>query len=82
MAAKLTTLTHKIAMQLLLVAESCTICVIVPGGQSGNVWIQARMVNMWKEISCLVKISLGFINFPADDILVSIIGTASLHDIQ
>jgi hypothetical protein len=26
MAAKLTTLTHKIAIQLHLVAESCTIC--------------------------------------------------------
>jgi hypothetical protein len=27
MAAKLTRLTHKIAIQLLLVAESCTICI-------------------------------------------------------
>jgi hypothetical protein len=34
MAAKLTRLTHKIVIQLLLVAESCTICVLALGGQS------------------------------------------------
>jgi len=39
MAAKLTRLTHKIAIQLYLVAESCTISVVAPGGQSRNVWI-------------------------------------------
>jgi hypothetical protein len=35
MAAKLTSLTHKIAIQLHLVAESP---VLAPGGQSGNFW--------------------------------------------
>jgi len=39
MAAKLTRLTHKIAIQLHLVADSCTICSFAPGGQSGNFWI-------------------------------------------
>jgi len=41
MAAKLTKPTHKIAIQLRLVAESCTIpfAVFTPGGQSGNFWI-------------------------------------------
>jgi len=37
-ATKLSTLPHKIAIQLHLVAESCTIAVIAPGGQSGNFW--------------------------------------------
>jgi len=38
MAAKLTRLTHQIAIQLHLVAKSCTVC-LAPGGQSGNLWI-------------------------------------------
>jgi len=43
MATKVTRLTHKIAIQLHLVAESCTITVLAPGGQSGNFWIHPRM---------------------------------------
>jgi hypothetical protein len=43
MAAKLTRLTHKIAIQLHLVVDSCTICSFVPGGQSGNFWIHPRI---------------------------------------
>jgi hypothetical protein len=46
MAAKLTILTHKIAIQLHLVAKSCTICrfaVLSPGGQFGNFWIHPRV---------------------------------------
>jgi hypothetical protein len=43
MAAKLTRLTHKIAIQLHLVAESCTFVVLAPGGQSGNFWTHPRM---------------------------------------
>jgi hypothetical protein len=40
MVAILTILAHKIAIQLHLVAESCTICSsCAPGGQSGNFWI-------------------------------------------
>jgi hypothetical protein len=40
MAAKLIKLTHKIAIQLHLMARSCTICtVLAPGGQFGNFWI-------------------------------------------
>jgi len=42
MAAKLNKLTHKIAIQLQIVAESCTICSSPPGGQSGNFWIHPR----------------------------------------
>jgi hypothetical protein len=38
MAAKLTRLTHKVAIQVHLVAESCTMF-LAPGGQSGNFWI-------------------------------------------
>jgi len=39
MAAKLTRLTHKIAIKLHLVAESCTIC----SSRSGNFWIHHRI---------------------------------------
>jgi hypothetical protein len=41
MAAKLTTLIHKIAIQLHLVAESCIVC--SSGGQSGEFWIHPRI---------------------------------------
>jgi hypothetical protein len=44
MAAKLTRLTHKIDIQLYLVAESCTIC--SPAGLSGNFWIHLRMYHI------------------------------------
>jgi len=43
MAAKLTRLTHKIAIQLHLVAESRTICSSRSSGQSGNFWIHPRI---------------------------------------
>jgi hypothetical protein len=46
MAAKLIRLTHKIAIQLHLVAESYTICSSAPGGQSGNFWIYPRI---WED---------------------------------
>jgi hypothetical protein len=39
METKLTRLTHKIAIQLHLVAESLPFAVLAPGGQSGNFWI-------------------------------------------
>jgi len=42
MAAKLTRLTHKIAIQLHLVTESCTICSLAPGGQSAKFWTHPR----------------------------------------
>jgi len=42
MAAKLTRLTHKIAIQLHLVA-AVPFAVIAPGGESGNFWIYPRM---------------------------------------
>jgi hypothetical protein len=45
MAAKLARLIHKIAIQLHLLAESCTIPVLAPGGQSGNFRIHARKVH-------------------------------------
>jgi hypothetical protein len=43
MAAKFTWLTHKIVIQLHLVAESCTISVLAAGGLSGNFWIHPRI---------------------------------------
>jgi len=39
MTAKLTRVTHKIVIQLHLVAEGCTIAVLAPGSQSRNFWI-------------------------------------------
>jgi len=41
MAAKLTRLSHKIAIQLHLVAESCTICCSRSRRPSGNFWIHS-----------------------------------------
>jgi len=43
MAAKFIRLTHKIAIQLHLVAQSCTICSYRSSDQSGNFWIHHRM---------------------------------------
>jgi hypothetical protein len=44
MPTKLIRMTHKMAIQLHLVAESCTIyAVVATGGQSGNLWIYPRM---------------------------------------
>jgi hypothetical protein len=57
MAAKLTRLTHKIAIQLRLLAESCT---VAPGGQSGNVWIHPRTYQNSYRI--LVKAALKYIS--------------------
>jgi hypothetical protein len=44
MAAKLVRLTHKISIQLHLVAESLTFAVLAPGGQSEIFWIQPRIM--------------------------------------
>jgi len=30
-------------IQLHLMAESCTLCILAPGGQLGNFWINPRM---------------------------------------
>jgi hypothetical protein len=61
MAAKLTRLTHKIAIQLHLVTESCTICSSAPGGQSGNFWKHHRTwmpyYYTWWQPSVLVMLS-------------------------
>jgi len=40
MAAKLTRLTRKVAIQVHVVADSCTILVPAPGGHSGKFWIR------------------------------------------
>jgi hypothetical protein len=48
MAAKLTRLTHKIAIKLHIVAES--FAVLAPGGQSGNIWIHPRTLNLWLHL--------------------------------
>jgi len=42
-------LTHKIAIQLHVVAESCTICVLAPGGQSGYFWLHPRKLNFFSN---------------------------------
>jgi len=47
MTAKLTRLTHKITIQLSLVAESLPLGDLAPGGQSGNFWIHPRMSLTW-----------------------------------
>jgi hypothetical protein len=53
MAAKLTTLTNKIAIQLHLVAESLPFAVLAPGGQSVNFWIHTRtLVMIFGQSSC------------------------------
>jgi hypothetical protein len=44
MAAKLTRLTHEIAIQLNLLAENCTICSSRSRRQSGNFWLHPRSV--------------------------------------
>jgi len=43
MAAKLTILTHKIAIQLHIVAVNLSFTVLAPGSQSGNFWIYSRI---------------------------------------
>jgi len=43
MVAKLTGLTHKIAIQLHLVAESLPFAVLAPGGRPGNFWIHLML---------------------------------------
>jgi hypothetical protein len=52
MAAKLTRLTHKIAIQLHLVVESCNICSLAPGGKSGNFWIHNRN---YPPVTCVLE---------------------------
>jgi len=42
MAAKLTRLTHKIAIKLHLVQRAVPFAILAPGGQSGNFWIHPR----------------------------------------
>jgi hypothetical protein len=46
MAAKLIRLTHKIEIQLHLVAQSLPFAVLAPGGQSGNFWIYRRILKL------------------------------------
>jgi hypothetical protein len=43
MAAKLTILTHKIAIQLHLVQRAVPFVVLAQGSQSGNFWIHTRI---------------------------------------
>jgi hypothetical protein len=48
MAAKLTILTHKIAIQPHLVAESCVLfAILAPGCQSGNFWTLPLIDTEW-----------------------------------
>jgi hypothetical protein len=58
MAAKLTRLTHKITIQMHLVAESLPFAVLAPGGQSGNFWIQPHILfhcAVFRNSICIVK---------------------------
>jgi len=49
---KITRLTHKIAIELHLVAESLPFAVLAPGGQSGNFWIHHHIFleNNWTSV--------------------------------
>jgi hypothetical protein len=57
MAVKLTRLTHKIAIQLHLVADSYVpFAVLAPGGQSGNFWVPPRITDSHpSQLWCQVK---------------------------
>jgi hypothetical protein len=59
MAAKLARLTHKIAIQLHLVAESCTICSSRSGGQSGNFLIHPRKLQSHIQSKVASQMELG-----------------------
>jgi len=58
MAAKLTRLTHKIAIQLHLVA-AVPFTVLAPGGQSGNFWIHPRIVVVFYCFSDIFMLYFG-----------------------
>jgi hypothetical protein len=64
MAAKLTRLTHKIRIQLHLVAESCAICCSYSRwpGQSGNFWIHRRTALTLSIVIIIIIISQ--VSFP------------------
>jgi hypothetical protein len=62
MAAKLTRMAHKIAIKLRLVAESCTIAVLAPGGQSGNFWIHPSTVLINLAATADGPLQLGHVN--------------------
>jgi hypothetical protein len=47
MAAKLTRLTHKIAIQLQQWQRAVPFAVLAPGGRSGNFWIHHRKHEVW-----------------------------------
>jgi hypothetical protein len=66
MAAKLTRLTHKIAIQLHLVAESCTFAVLAPpGGQSGNFWIHPGICKKSQDNTETSEFRNGFTKQPS-----------------
>jgi len=53
MASKLTRLTHKIAIQLHLMAAA-PLTVLAPSSQSGNFWIRPRICNVYGNQPCEV----------------------------
>jgi hypothetical protein len=59
MAAKLTKVTHKIAIQLHLVAESCTICSSRSRQPAGNFLIHPRTCSSHGVIRNVYKILIG-----------------------
>jgi hypothetical protein len=61
MAARFTRLTHKIAIQLHLVAESCVpFAVLAAGGQSGNFWMLPRIL-LWLPINKGCDVVAGYV---------------------
>jgi hypothetical protein len=70
MAAKLTRLTHKIAIQLHLVADSCTICSSRSRRSVWKIWIHPRISDGGKPKRCLCSVCwesefiLGFLKVP------------------
>jgi len=60
MAVKLSRLTHKIAIQLHLVAEGYTFAVLAPDGQSGNFWIHPHKCR--SPLECNVVVYLNEVN--------------------
>jgi hypothetical protein len=75
MAAELTRLTYKIAIQLHLVARAVPFAILTPGGQSGNFWIHLRInFNSPSVLTTAVCIKeLKYVYFIRVYIIISII---------
>jgi hypothetical protein len=64
MAVKLTRLTHKIVIQLHIVADSSAICGLSPGSQFGNFWMNPHTLCLYSMNSREVgKSQYGYDSF-------------------